>query len=222
MADTGFVQITPEQVSDLTLEFLAHLRPSYAAGPHKFVIVVGGIPGAGKTTAAKKMAYVSRSVHVQSNSARQLLREHGLSWGKNVNILTQAVVEELLSKGCSVVLDGMVTKKEERELIKSVATKHRAKVFFNAVLCDPKIASLRARDRYLTNTPSTFEDWRCDPSKVEGYVESIFSRELILQKALDEVPDNPNDRIRTLDNNGSETELMHQVHMLWSDIKKKL
>lgn len=221
-------QLTEKQIWSLRDEFIDRLGTSNARHQKRpFVIVIGGAPGSGKTTTADKMAYLSGSLHVQANSVRQLLREHGLPWGKNIHLIIEEVIRKYLTKGFPVVLDGMMTKKEERQLVKKVAREYEygAPVFFNAVLCNPKIAEERARKRYADGKVSTFEDWRCDPEKFEGpgsYIESIGLRTRLLETEMDKIPDSPQDRIWPIDNNGTERDLVDQIQPVWEHIRKNL
>lgn len=194
-------KLTAEQTVQLTKEFLERLgRPSeYRLRKKKdggqFVIVVGGAPGSGKTTVAQEFAFSTRTFHIQSNSARQVLREYGLKWGENVHRLIEAVLRALLVQGYSVTLDGMISEGEERELIRKIAGEYHAKAFFVAVVCAPSTAEARARKRYRygRSLPSTFNDWRASPDKVEEYIDSIKTRSELLVKNLQEIPDDLNE-----------------------------
>ncbi len=214
---------TQEEVGRLKQEFLERLGAfNIKLYKQPFVIVIGGAPGSGKTTAAKTMSSLSESAHVQANSARYLLGEHGFAWGENVRLVIQAVLENILARGWSVVLDGMLLQDEERRLVKKTADKHGAKIFFNAIRCEPEIAEQRARERYVDGKFSSFEDWRCKPEKFEEYIASIAERTVLLEDLLLEIPNNLNEGIWPMDNNGNKRDLVGWIEPVWDQIKKKL
>jgi len=205
---------TPEQVEELKDEFLAHLIAPLS------IVVVGGAPGAGKTTVAKELADFFDLVHVQSNSARQLLREHGFSYGKNVHDLVESVVRRLLSQGRSVVLDGMVREESERELFKKTANEYGARVFFIAILCNPAIAEERDKKRSLD---SSFDDWRPNPENLDAHHKSMWALAEQLEKELSTVPDKLDGGVFRIINNGSKRELLGETEeIVWDHIGPKL
>ena len=213
-------RLTSTQITELVNDFLGRLGSSHVTAPRgPFITVIGGAPGSGKTTIAHKLAYVSGSFHVQANSARKLLRERGFLRGHNVRLVVLAVAERLLSQKWSVVLDGTIIEETDRKTLKELTKKHEAKTFFSMVTCNPEIAKDRARTRYADKRPSTFDDWRCTPSKFDEYLGSIYKRTILVEKVL---IDDSSGEIEIIDNNIAKSELCSQVHILWAQIKKKL
>lgn len=215
--------LTPEEVEKLRDEFLERLESSHARHHRKqFVIVIGGAPGSGKTTAADKMVYLAGAYHVQSNSARELLRENHKTWGPNVPRLIQAVVEDLVAREWSVVLDGMMLEREERCIVWNLATKYRAIASFNAMICNPRLAERRTRKRYADGKLSSFNDWRCDPGKLEEYIASIYTRTKKVEELLSRIPTGPSERIWTIPNDEGERDLVSWLQPIWQNIAREL
>lgn len=186
---------SPEQLEEIKSEFLAELKshgeiPSEKPNGQKKVVVVGGFPGSGKTTAANKLKeLVKGSVHIQSNDARVLLARNGLSYGDNVHRVIEVVAGELLSEGYSIVQDGMIIDPKEREISKSLAAKYGARISYVVIDSDPAMAEQWARDRYTDGKQSTFGDWRAKPEKFGGYIESMYTRKKKIDEELPNVPD---------------------------------
>ncbi|KKU55527.1 MAG: hypothetical protein UX77_C0010G0018 [Parcubacteria group bacterium GW2011_GWA1_47_11] len=208
--------ITSEQLEEIGTDFIRRLDIPDQKPDSQFIIVVGGAPGSGKTTAANRMAKMAQAVHVQANSARFLLAKQALRWGENVHKVVRAVLEKLLSDGHSVILDGMITDEKERQMIRDLAAKGDAKSFFIAITCQPDTAQARARARYADNKESSFEDWRA--GDFEAYLNSIPERAELLQNAVN----SSGGQIEILRNNGSVAELESQVNQAWSKIKTQL
>ena len=218
--------LTPEEVEEIRDEFLECLElssPSVRYYRKRFIIVIGGAPGSGKTTAADKLATMAGTFHVQSNSARELLREHHIEkWGKNVHRIIRAVVEDVVAREFSVMLNGMMLEEEERHIIQELADKHKAIVSFSVMVCDPKLAEQRARKRYADNKPSSFEDWRCSPEKFEEYIASIYTQTEKVDELLSRIPANSNERIWQIPNDATEGDMVGWLQPIWQDIAKGL
>ena len=201
--------LTPEKVRKLSGVFIAHLRSRFPTitKVKQFIIAVGGFPGSGKTTAAIKLAELSKSVPIQSNSARQLLRDCGLPYGENVHSLIREVLNEVMPKGYSIVMDGMIMEVKERIMLEELAKQFRHKIFYVAITGNPKVTETRARERYADGKPSTFFDWRA--SNRERYMESIHARVTRFQEAKTQIPD-----FKEVNNDGTKEELLRQLDLM--------
>jgi len=218
--------LTPEEVEEIRDEFIERLELSltYTVRHYRkrFIVVIGGAPGSGKTTAANKLAATTDAFHVQSNSARELLREHHKKWGQNVRLVIQAVIKDIIARELSVVLDGMMLEEEERNIIRELAIEYKAVVLFGAMVCNPELTEQRARKRYADNKPSSFEDWRCDRAKFGEYVTSIHTRTKMVDELLAKESTNPSERIWRISNDTTEDDLANRLQPIWQDISRRL
>jgi predicted kinase len=199
---------TPQETTQFVQEFIDELRRISALSWHTpvsrepLLVAVAGFPGSGKSRVAKKIATSLRAVHIQANSARELLRQKSLSWNVsgNVTTLIGAVAEKLLTEGFSLVCDGGVLEEAEEAQLRELATRHHAKLFLVAVPCRLTLAEARAKTRNADGKPSSFEDWR--PSRLEAYIDSMAERE---EKLGDLIRRNPS--VLVVDNNESKEQL---------------
>ena len=213
--------ITSDQLAELTHEFHEELIYPTRQARQQHLIVIGGGPGSGKTTAARKMAGLANSWHVQSNSARWLLSQHNLPYGQNVHSLVHSMIKRLLDQGSSVTLDGMLTEREERDIIRELAFDYGVPVFCIAIMCRPAIAEQRAVERYKDSAPSRFEDWRCKPEKFQEYLKSIRTLTAKLEDNLTDRFDDPSEGILRLSNNSKKDGLLISVGEAWQMVSDK-
>ncbi len=197
----------PKIVTDLKEEFISELQKlgkiSTKKARKQFVLVVGGFPGSGKTTAGEILqSILPGTVHIQSNNARFLLSQKGLGYGRNPHRIVDVVLRHFLAQSLSVIMDGMITEKEERGTLESAAREFNAEVFYLVTTCHVILAQERARARYKDGKLSTFWDWRAKPEKFEEYLKSMQERKDALVR---EVPSIPN--IQVIENNRTKDDL---------------
>lgn len=197
-------------IDSLTKNFISRLELPATKPETQTGIFVGGFPNSGKTTAAKEFARHTNSVHIQSNSARFLLADAGLSWGENVRLVVTAVLDHFLSRGYSIVLDGMFIGGAEQSVRAELIKKYRLKSFSVAVVCSLENARRRAYRRYSDNKQSSFEDWRVNPKKFDDWLGSMPER---LQRLKELVLRDKS--IWTLVNDGTIEETRASVRKLW-------
>ncbi len=178
-------KLTEAETQRLSGEFIKHLEVDRGRPRTKqFIVAVAGTEGSGKTTIAREFSELTGAVHVQSNSARQILRETGHMWGENVNRLVERVMRRLLADGYSIILDGMAVHQKERDVARELAKGFGAKIFFVALVTSPEVALRRAQERYAGRVKSTFEDWRASPEKLADYLERVQSQPKVFKEEI--------------------------------------
>lgn len=211
-----------EQLEEIVQQFLAELPLSDFGLPRRqFMISIVKSPGVGGTAVGRMLSDLAAAQLVQANSARFLLGKRELAWSRNVHQVCETVVRSLVSRNCPVILDGGGRSKAARQRVKALAAKLGMRVYFIAVLCDPKIAKDRACKRYATRAESTFDDWRATKlSGRHGYFSSIkkLGKELREGLGQGEEREGPAEGVWVIDNSGSPAMLTKLVRTYWNTI----
>lgn len=149
--------------------------PHAAAGPtgsrSAGLVVLGGLPGSGKTTIATALARRTGAAHVRVDTIEQAVVDSGLAAhpvGPAGYVVAYAVAGDQLALGHPVVADSVNPLEVTRAAWRSVAERHAAPVLEVEVVCsDAALHQARARTR---------------PSDVEGLMkprwEQITARDL--------------------------------------------
>lgn len=167
----------------LPLHTPRHLRRQKGTLQQRTLIVIGGIPGSGKSTAAREIASLLNILCVQSNSARYVLSQHDLGYGSNVPALMRLVLKSLMAERYDIVLDGMLLGQAKRKMLAELADDYHYQLVFAAVFCNPAQSQAWADKRYEDGEMSSFWNWRAKPENFPGYKESMST---INQTLLDE------------------------------------
>jgi predicted kinase len=182
-----------------------------------FVVAMIGLPGSGRTTAAKMLTErLIGSVLLSSNSVRFLLKEAGMSWGENVRQILKYAGQKLLADGYGVIFDGNAADEEDRRNIQEIASSSDVKVSYVRINIAPEVAKAREREKY--DNPSwisSFEDFRVNTT--EKILANIDERaELHRQLKSSDIPA----LVGEIDNNGSLDGLEKQVNELAKKINR--
>jgi len=99
------------------------------------LIVLSGLPGAGKTTIARELARASGAVHVRIDSIEQALRNAGWHVESEGYRVAQAVTEDNLRLGRAVVADCVNPWPLTRSEWRSVAERAGVRVLDVEIVC---------------------------------------------------------------------------------------
>ena len=99
------------------------------------LVVLGGLPGVGKTTIARELARVMRAVHVRVDSIEQALRNAGCDVRGEGYAVAFAIAEDNLRLGRSVVADCVNPWPLTRDEWHAVASRAGSRVINVEVVC---------------------------------------------------------------------------------------
>jgi len=116
--------------------------------------------GSGRTLLAKTLVdNLKGAVLISANSVRYLLKEQGLSWGKNVYTVLLNAAEWLIRNGYIAVYDGNQVDKDRREAIKEMANKAGVEYYLLKIITSEATAENYLREKYSQSPKNTFEDY---------------------------------------------------------------
>jgi predicted kinase len=102
------------------------------------LIIIGGLPGAGKTTIARELARQIRAVHIRVDSIEQSIRDSGVLWqpineaGYRVGY---AVAEDNLLVGRTVIVDSVNPLAVTRDTCLAVANRAHVSAIEIEITC---------------------------------------------------------------------------------------
>jgi len=113
------------------------------------LIVLGGLPGTGKTTIARALAKRLGAVHVRIDTIEQALRSAGREVGPAGYVIGYAVTADNLRLGRSVIADSVNPVPATRDAWRAVGERAAVKVVEVELICSDKAAH---RDRVETRS----------------------------------------------------------------------
>ena len=125
------------------------------------LVVVCGLPGSGKSEAAKLIAQKINASHLQTDVVRKKLN-FSIKAKKETYKTLLREADKILKNNRSVVLDGTFYRQYLRDWVKNLAKNQKIKIFFIEVICDEKIIQKRINKRYnkfkkgYTESPADF------------------------------------------------------------------
>jgi len=134
--------------------------PEPAAEPA--VIVVSGLPGTGKTYVCGKLAERLPFVILESDALRKTLFRSPSYSAKESSQLFRAIhllIERLLKKGISVILDATNLSERNREYLYSIADRLDVKLVVVRVEAPPEVVRERLATRQLDSGGKSDADW---------------------------------------------------------------
>lgn len=162
--------------------------PEPAAEPA--VIVVSGLPGTGKTYVCGKLAERLPFVILESDALRKILfRSPGYS-AKESSQLFRAIhllIERLLKKGISVILDATNLSERNREYLYSIADRLDVKLVVVRVEASPEVVRERLATRQLDSGGKSDADWAVY-HKMKSSVQRIRRNHYVVDTSRDITP----------------------------------
>lgn len=99
------------------------------------LIVLGGLPGVGKTTVARELARAIGAAHLRIDSVEQALRNAGIKVRGEGYSVAYALAEDSLRVGCHVVADCVNPWPLTRREWRTVASRAGARVIDVEIVC---------------------------------------------------------------------------------------
>ena len=126
------------------------------------LVVVSGLPGTGKSYFCDKLARRLPLVILESDALRKVLFLPPSYSSKESSQLFQAVhrlIERLLKKGISLILDGTNLSERHREYLYSIADRLDARLVLVRVEAPPEVVLGRLKSRLKDSRSKSDADW---------------------------------------------------------------
>lgn len=146
------------------------------------LIILGGLPGSGKTTIARALAKRLRAVHVRVDTIEQCIRASGVPGsvvGAAGYVAAYGVAEDNLTLGHTVIADSVNGLGVTRAAWLAVADRSAAPAVELEVVCSDKVEHRRRAEARLSDVPGltkptweqitnrVYEDWGLRPLVID-------------------------------------------------------
>lgn len=148
-------------VSD-SLRLLESLGPLPEPAAEPFFIAVSGLPGTGKSYLCRRLAEKLPAVLLESDAIRKTLFTSPAYSSEESNHLFRDIhllVERLLSKGISAILDATNLSERNREYLYSIADRLKVKLILVRVSAPSELVRQRLQSRQSDPTNKSDADW---------------------------------------------------------------
>lgn len=169
------------------LESLGPL-PEPAAKP--FFIAVSGLPGTGKSYFCRRLVEKLPAVLLESDALRKaLFPAPSYSAAESASLFrsVHALIERLLAKGISVVLDATNLSERNREYLYNIADKAGARLILVQVSAPPRLVRERLEKRQEAASEKSDADWQVY-EKMKASVEKIQRKHYVVDTSKDISP----------------------------------
>ncbi|WP_028002136.1 AAA family ATPase [Sinorhizobium arboris] len=152
------------------------------------LIILGGLPGSGKTTIARALAKRLGAVHVRVDTIEQCIRASGVpdsEVGAAGYLAAYGVAEDNLTLGHTVIADSVNGLGVTRDAWRAVADRSAAPAVEVEVVCSDKAEHRRRAETRLSDVPGltkptwqeiadrVYEDWGSRPLVIDTAATSV-------------------------------------------------
>ncbi len=151
------------------------------------LVVVSGLPGTGKSHFCGRLAERTPLAVLESDALRKLLFPTPSYGAEESSRLFQAIhrlIEQLLRKGISLVLDATNLSERYREYLYSITERLRARLVLVRVEAPPEVVQARLRRRLEEPEGKSEADWTVY-QKMRTSVEAIHRRHFVVDTSRD-------------------------------------
>ncbi|MBI2850653.1 MAG: ATP-binding protein [Chloroflexi bacterium] len=162
--------------------------PEAAARP--VFIVISGLPGTGKSYFSSKLAERLPLVILESDALRKVLFPAPDYSPEESQRLFQAVhllIEKLLKKGISLILDATNLTEQHREYLYNIADRLRVKLILVRVEAPPGLVRRRLNSRFRDSWAKSDADWAIY-RQMKTSVEKIRRKHYVVNTSRDITP----------------------------------
>lgn len=163
-------------------------RPEPVASPA--FVVVSGLPGTGKSYFCRKLAEKFPFIILESDALRKVLFSSPNYRAEESSRLFQAIhnlIERLLKKGVSVILDATNLSERNREYLCSIAEHVGIKLIMVRVEAPPELVKARLNQRREDKESKSEADWAVY-QKMKPAAEKISHRHYAVDTSKDITP----------------------------------
>ncbi len=153
-------------------------------------VAVSGLPGAGKSYFCSKLAERLPVVVLESDTLRKLLFSPPSYSSEESHRLFRAVhllIERLLKKGVSLILDATNLSERHREYLYNIADRLGVKLILVRVEAPPQVVRQRLENRRGNSESNSDADW-ATYQRMRSSVEKIRRRHYVVDTSRDITP----------------------------------
>lgn len=162
--------------------------PELVAKP--VLVVVSGLPGTGKSYFCRRLAERLPSVTLESDALRRVLfslPSYSLTESARLFKTIRLLIEKLLKKGVSLILDATNLSERYREYFYSIAGRLEVKLILVRVEAPPSVVKERLRARLKNLEEKSDADWEVY-RKMKHSVEKISRKHYAVDTSRDIAP----------------------------------
>jgi len=173
-------------------QLTTHLGPLPEPELEPAFIVVSGLPGTGKTNFCKRLSERLPLLILESDALRKVLfPSPGYTHGESARLFRaiHRLIEGLLNKGISLVLDATNLSERYREQLYSIAERLNVRLILVRVEAPPALVQARLKQRSATNNAGekSEADWTIY-QKMKPSVQKIRRRHYAVDTSRDITP----------------------------------